>query len=210
VSQPDNARRPFPFIWLAALALAMALGVLVGRAIPAVPGEGSAETTFLRDMSAHHEQAVRMAVLIRDRTEDPELRTVATDIILTQQSQLGMMRGWLGEWGVPAAGTEPPMGGMGESMGMASSRDVNALATLPASEAEVSFLRLMIRHHQGGVHMAEDALAEMSHEGSRRLAQSIVNAQQSEIDLMTGMLSKRGATPGEPLAPTEHGGSGHN
>jgi hypothetical protein len=51
-----------------------------------MPGEGSPEVTFARDMSAHHDQAVEMAVILRDRGVDEELRTIALDITLTQQA----------------------------------------------------------------------------------------------------------------------------
>ena len=52
------------------------------------PGEASPEATFARDMSTHHTQAVAMALAIRDRTTDPDLRIFALDIILTQQAQI--------------------------------------------------------------------------------------------------------------------------
>ncbi len=33
---------------------------------PSAPGDGSPEAGFARDMQAHHAQAVRMAMIIRD------------------------------------------------------------------------------------------------------------------------------------------------
>lgn len=55
-------------------------------------------------MSDHHAQAVEMALLARDRTNDEELRRFALDIILTQQAQIGQMQGWLAVWERPLAG----------------------------------------------------------------------------------------------------------
>lgn len=176
---------------LAAALLALALGWLFTR----MPGEGSPEATFARDMSAHHEQAVAMALILRERSADEVLRAVTNDIILTQQSQIGQMAGWLEVWGLPRSGSGPAMGGMAEMMGMATQADVNTLETLPAAEAEVKFLQLMIRHHQGGVFMAEDALAHAARPEVIRLAQSIVSAQQAEITLMRDLLALRGAQP---------------
>jgi uncharacterized protein (DUF305 family) len=46
-------------------------------------------------MMVHHAQAVEMAEIVRDRTENPQTRTLATDIALTQQAQIGQMQGWL-------------------------------------------------------------------------------------------------------------------
>ena len=62
----------------------------------------------------------------------------------------------------------------------------------------------MIRHHQGGVAMAEAALAQTQRPEVVRLATAIVQAQQGEITYMTQLLAKRGAKPLPPLAPMEH------
>lgn len=187
------------------LALATALLALaIGWALTRAPGEGSPEVTFARDMSAHHEQAVAMALILRERSDDAVLRAITNDIILTQQSQIGQMAGWLEAWGLPRSGSGPAMGGMAEMMGMASQADVNALETLPIAEAEVQFLQLMIRHHQGGVFMADDALIHAARPEVIRLAQSIVNAQQAEITLMRELLAQRGAQPLPDLQRMTH------
>jgi uncharacterized protein (DUF305 family) len=75
----------------------------------AAPIEGSAEAGFVRDMSVHHAQAVAMAEAIRDRTTDPDLKLLATNIALGQQGQIGRMAGWLDEWGLPITSTATPM-----------------------------------------------------------------------------------------------------
>jgi hypothetical protein len=63
-------------------------GLLLGGA--AEPSDTSAEVGFARDMSVHHGQAVEMAFIIRDRTDDPDIRLLAYDIINTQRAQIGM------------------------------------------------------------------------------------------------------------------------
>ena len=62
------------------------------------PSDESADVGFARDMIQHHGQAVELAELVRDRTDDPEMRTLALDISLTQQAQIGMFMGWLRLW----------------------------------------------------------------------------------------------------------------
>ena len=64
-------------------------------------------------MQTHHAQAVEMAFLVRDRTEDEEVRTVAYDIITSQQQQAGQMYGWLVQWGLDQTGSRPPMAWVG-------------------------------------------------------------------------------------------------
>ncbi|HET9021623.1 MAG TPA: DUF305 domain-containing protein, partial [Ornithinibacter sp.] len=81
----------------------MLVGVLgtlwVVQARSSAPAEFGADAGFARDMQTHHAQAVEMAFLIRDRSGDEELRTVAYDIITSQQQQAGQMYGWLVQWG---------------------------------------------------------------------------------------------------------------
>jgi uncharacterized protein (DUF305 family) len=168
------------------------------------PAESSPEVTFARDMMTHHAQAVEMAVLIRDRSTDAELGQVTLDMILTQQNQVGQMFGWLELWGVPQEGLTPPMQGMGEMMGMAAQQDVNELSTLPIHEAEIKFLQLMIRHHEGGVMMAQDVLKTTRESVVKRLAESIVASQTGEISYMESLLAKRGRERLEPLQPISH------
>jgi uncharacterized protein (DUF305 family) len=95
------------------------------------------------------------------------------------------------------------MEGHGEMIGMASREQINELGTLPVAEAEVTFLQLMIRHHQGGVIMAQEALRQTSRPEVVRLAEAIVNGQQSEIDYMQGLLKQRGAALPDPVEPMD-------
>lgn len=45
-----------------------------------------------------------MAEIVRDGTESEEIRTLAIDVALTQQGQIGQTQGWLAVWGLPATG----------------------------------------------------------------------------------------------------------
>lgn len=178
--------------WLAPPLLLLALAVFWlarGRA----PAEGSPEATFARDMAAHHAQAVEMALIIRDRSADEELRRFALDIVLTQQTQIGQMQGWLAAWGLPISGPQPPMNGHGEMMGLATQSQVNELRTLPEPEAKAAFLQLMIAHHQGGIAMAQAALSQTNRPEIVRLARAIVAGQQSELAYMQSLLKAAGS-----------------
>ncbi|WP_299530761.1 DUF305 domain-containing protein [uncultured Streptomyces sp.] len=81
-----------------------------------IPAADSADAGFARDMAVHHQQAVEMSLLVRDRTADDEVRLLAYDIAQTQANQRGMMLGWLDLWGLPktAPGGAGPMAWMGD------------------------------------------------------------------------------------------------
>lgn len=96
------------------------------------------------------------------------------------------------------AGLDPediPAQGSSTMPGMATQADVNKLRTLPTAEADVLFLQLMIKHHQGGVAMATAAMKLTDEPVAVNLAKTIVRAQEAEISLMTTMLTERGAAP---------------
>ncbi|REE94667.1 DUF305 domain-containing protein [Thermomonospora umbrina] len=188
---------------LAALVAAVAAAVAgLSLSGPDTPGPDSAEAGFARDMSTHHAQAVRMSFLVRDATEDAEVRLLAYDIINTQSAQIGMMTAWLDLWEAPKVDPGGAMrwmsghgghGGGGTMPGMATREQLKRLETARGEDAEALFLQLMIAHHRGGVSMAQAVLARTDHDHVERLARSMVDGQKAEIDLMNGMLRKRGA-----------------
>ncbi|MFJ7334628.1 DUF305 domain-containing protein [Streptomyces sp. NPDC101110] len=170
------------------------------------PSAESADAGFARDMAVHHQQAVEMSYVVRDRTKDEAVRRLAYDIAQTQANQRGMLLGWLDLWGLPKVSSEPPMtwmdmGGMASGKdgalmpGMATNSEMKKLGELSGKRAEVFYLQLMTDHHQGGIHMAEGCVDRCTVGVEKRLAQGMVDAQQSEISLMADMLKERGATP---------------
>jgi len=177
-----------------------------GPAAPRTPGADSADAGFARDMAVHHQQAVEMSYIVRDRTKNEDVRRLAYDIAQTQANQRGMLLGWLDLWGLPKVSADPPMtwmgmGGMvtakdGSLMpGMATNTQLDKLRTLSGKQAEVFYLQLMTNHHKGGIHMAEGCVAKCTVGVEKRLAQGMVDAQQSELQVMAGMLKERGARP---------------
>ncbi|WP_328683744.1 DUF305 domain-containing protein [Streptomyces sp. NBC_00343] len=168
------------------------------------PTAGSADASFARDMAVHHQQAVEMSYIVRDRTKNVEVRRLAYDIAQTQANQRGMLLGWLDLWNLPKVSADPPMTwmGMGDMAsgkdgalmpGMATNTELKKLNTLSGKPAEVLFLQLMTDHHKGGIHMAEGCVEKCRVGVEKRLAQGMVDAQQSEIQLMADMLKERGA-----------------
>ena len=187
--------------------VALLVGVLgalwVVQTRNAAPTDFGADAGFARDMQTHHAQAVEMAFLVRDRSQDDEVRTVAYDIITSQQQQAGQMYGWLVLWGLDQTGSRPPMawvggehaaahtGPDGSMPGMATPAQLAELKAATGVEAERIFLRLMIAHHAGGVAMAEAAVAQAGTPEVRTLAGAIAAAQASEIALLQQMLAAR-------------------
>ena len=192
---------------LAALVGAAAALLIAWRS--GAPRDDSAEAGFARDMATHHAQAVEMSFVIRDTSSDEAIRTLAYDIIVTQSTQRGVFMGWLQQWGLPQASNAPRMAwmpghahverGSDEGVplmhGMASEDQLQKLRVAQGTDADILFLQLMIRHHEGGVLMAR-AVSGLSRRAEVvAMAKSIDDGQRAEIVAMTEMLSKRGARP---------------
>ena len=191
----------------------LAVGLGIGRdAATATPTADSVDAGFARDMARHHVQAVEMANLVAGRSRDREVEMLAFDISSTQNNQVGRMQGWLALWGLSQSGDEPmawmggdahadhemtgmDMGGNGLMPGMATEEELANLRGLTGTTFDVEFLRLMIRHHQGGKDMAEYAADHADVAAVRNLARSIVETQTAETTTMVKMLTARGGTP---------------
>ncbi|WP_210480132.1 DUF305 domain-containing protein [Naasia sp. SYSU D00948] len=166
------------------------------------PSTTSAEAGYARDMQTHHDQGVEMAMIVRDRTDDEAVRLLAYDIATTQAHQSGQLYGWLTQWGLPQAGSEPPMAWMDEGgahehdgaapmPGMATPEELEQLRAAAGVDAERLFLRLMIDHHVGAVEMSEAVLARTDDPTVQSFARAVVASQQSETALMEDMLAER-------------------
>ncbi|SOD89714.1 DUF305 domain-containing protein [Streptomyces sp. Ag109_G2-15] len=78
---------------------------------------------------------------------------------------------------------------------MATNTELARLGTLNGRQAEILYLQLMYYHHMGGVDMARACARQCTVPQERKLAQGMVDAQQSEMELMAGLLKERGSAP---------------
>lgn len=211
-------RRPWLPI-LGALSLAVflvALGALVATAWQSRSEDTDTMTVsdigFAQDMSVHHDQAIQMSRTIAVAPEvSEEIRRLADRMIVTQTAESATMRGWLDWFGHPWTSTDP-MSWMGPTgahthgsnadtadhamPGMASIDELARLGELTGTDAEIWFLQLMLRHHQGGLDMAEAAYNdERSSRQTKQLAITMIGDQGDEIGLMRMLLQDRGAEP---------------
>lgn len=227
-SASGTQRRQLPAMLMLGAVAMLLLGVVVGLLLRISfegddnnrPAEDSAAVGFAQDMIHHHQQAVEMATIELYGGSDPQVQSLAYDILTSQTNQIGQMQSWLTRWDYPLDNPDEAMawmqghngghghGGSGPSMsmgprapgsppmpGMATTAEMTKLRTLQGAELDTYFLQLMLRHHQGATEMMEFA-AERDHvqeEFVRQLAQQMVNVQQSESDTMTTMLELRGA-----------------
>ncbi|WP_018634687.1 DUF305 domain-containing protein [Parafrankia elaeagni] len=227
-------------LWWTPLVLFAVVGLLAAGAglrglLDRPPADSSVDVGFARDMSEHHSQAVQMAMVEFSRGDDAVIRSVAQDIALGQQQEIGIMYTWLAGWGRPPTSARAPMAwmtdpndpagqggghaGHGEMPGvegnsptggaaggvaaeetapvrmpgMASEAELARLAAASGRDLDVLFLTLMIRHHRGGVDMAQHASLHAADDRVRALARAMVVNQAKEINTMQADLERLGA-----------------
>ncbi|MEO8606597.1 MAG: DUF305 domain-containing protein [Chloroflexota bacterium] len=158
-----------------------------------------AEVSFARDMVVHHAQAVVMALILYDHTQNADLHTIALDIILSQQNQIGQMQGWLNLWNVPMSGPDLPMAWMDEPTdglmpGMATDEQIAALRVATGKDLDRMFIQLMIPHHLNAIHMAEAIQERTTTPAVLNLARSVIVSQTQEIAALQDILDQLGAS----------------
>ena len=174
-------------------------------ASPGAATRNDSDIRFNQMMIPHHRQAVAMADLVPSRTENPEVRALATEIKNAQQPEIDQMSARLAQWQVPVddeggmsggdmgdGGMSGDMGGMDHSgmPGMMSEADMTAMRDARGADFDRLWLQGMIRHHEGAIAMADEELATGIDPQSRELATQIKAAQQREIDQMKQLLGQ--------------------
>ena len=167
-------------------------------AVPDGADHNTADVRFATEMIPHHAQALHMVDMAEGRDLTPEAEQLMSDIEAAQTPEIEQMSRWLEEWDQPVPDTSGmgPMGGdmdmdhMGDMVGAMSEE---ALAELEGAEGTVferMWLQMMIEHHEGAIEMAEVELDEGEHAGTLDLAESIIESQRAEIELMESMLER--------------------
>lgn len=208
-------RVAFALIVLLVLACA-GLGLGWQRAARAAGEVPSAvDIGFAQSMSAHHQQALLMALRMIDG-KPTALAGFAQNIAVVQQFERGQMQGWLRLWNqTPQAGRdmgwlrlghaplEPALkqylidcgrtpGGMA---GLATEAELDQLRQLQGRARDLLFLNLMLKHHAGALPMARFAAREGQVAAVREMAQRIELDQAQEIGRMQQMIAVLAAQP---------------
>lgn len=148
----------------------------------------SVDVGFMQDMLHHHEQAIQLGLIGVDNATDHSVRHFAAETLVSQQWEVGYMTSLLEQWGHGTGDLDrDAMAWMGMATdldtmpGMIDDERMRAFVAMTGAEADREFLVLMNEHHQGGIHMAEDAAQRASDPRVRDLAERMASKQRAEI-----------------------------
>jgi len=139
---------------------------------------------FAQMMIQHHEQAIEMGKLAASHAASPEVKALAADIVAEQAPEITQMKSWLTEAGAPLEAVH--------SMamdGMLSNAQMAALAAATGEAFDKLFLNGMIAHHKGAITMAK-LVVNSSNAEAAELAQTMIDSQTKQIELMESLLAK--------------------
>lgn len=153
------------------------------------PADENYDLRFIDAMRLHHRGAIAMAKEAEQKSQRPEIKKLARNIVITQNREENeLLRKWRQAW-YPQAGNEPVIYGGGKSvmpMSEQQQQSMSMVEDLGSADAEfdLRFMNAMIAHHEGALTMAEDALKKSKRPEVKKLAQEIATSQQAEINQM--------------------------
>ncbi|MCJ7428793.1 MAG: DUF305 domain-containing protein [Candidatus Nanohaloarchaeota archaeon QJJ-5] len=138
----------------------------------------NADIMFMSMMIIHHDQAIQMAELAANRTDNENILQLAQNISQAQQEENRKMADWLRQLGY-----ERPRDGH-RMAGMASAHEMEQLRNSTGAEFDRRFARLMITHHRGGIQMARSFAERGQNAELIDLEEQMIATQQREIERM--------------------------
>ena len=145
----------------------------------------SADIMFLQMMIPHHQQAVDISNLALKTSKDSELLELAMTIRDAQTSEITQMKSWLEDAG---AGLDMghSMDGMG---GMLDDTELSALAAATGKNFDILWLKGMIGHHDGAIHMTT-MIRDASNKEIKTFGENVIKDQSAQITQMEAMLKR--------------------
>jgi uncharacterized protein (DUF305 family) len=147
-------------------------------------GFTGADTMFLQMMIPHHQQAIDISEVALKVSKNNELLALAKIITRDQKSEISQMKSWL-----QLAGSSEDMGHSMKNMGgMLGESELEALNKATGNEFDVLWLKGMIGHHDGAIHMSE-MIKDANNPEIKAFGEKIVKDQSAQIAQMKKMLA---------------------
>lgn len=164
-----------------------------------------ADVKFMVGMIAHHAQALIMSRLAPENGANKEIQTLAARIINAQKDEIASMQQWLRDRDQPVPKIEidglnlmvemngEPYTHYRHMKGVLSQQQLVELSNARGADFDRLFLKYMIEHHSGAVHMVDNLFSTdgaAQDDRAFRLASDIQVDQKTEIERMRMMLNE--------------------
>jgi uncharacterized protein (DUF305 family) len=181
----------FTTVWSGlALLGVLGLGALavfggIGRELPWMGRDAAFDQSYMRRMSAHHEQGIVLARLAAERASNPHLRALARLMAAAQQGENAIFAQWWQSWFPSLSQVCSPAEEAGMP-GMLRPDQIEQLRIAEGAPFDALFVNLMTQHHRGAIDMAIEAIGKSGDFRLKLMSHAIRHEQRGEIALMQG------------------------
>lgn len=148
-----------------------------------------ADIEFVQGMIPHHDQAIEMAAMVPLVDVSAVTAEFADEIRAAQEPEIAEMRALLSSWGEKEDVHAMHDIHSSSTHGMMTDEEFSLLTSKTGQEFEISWLRAMIKHHEGAITMSEKVLTDGANPSVRAMASAILAAQRDEIERMNSQLN---------------------
>jgi uncharacterized protein (DUF305 family) len=140
------------------------------------------DVSFVAMFLPHHQSAVQMARVARERATEEQVRRLAAHIVEVQTRQIGQMESWLKERNAEPMPPPAPVRKMDR-------QNVQMLREARGVQVDRLFLILMRMHHAQGISEAADELLHGRDSFAIKLARTAKEDQVGEVSEMNRLLT---------------------
>ena len=152
---------------------------------------------YIDMMLPHHESIIALAQAAQERLTDERLQAIADNIITSQSAENEELRSYREQWYGSAESMSMDssmmgmmtemMPGMGDMAAMQMDPQALVAAFCAGDDSDLTFIDLVIPHHEMAIQSSEAALEQATHEELRAIAEQVIQDQQAEIDELEGI-----------------------
>jgi uncharacterized protein (DUF305 family) len=150
---------------------------------------------YIDMMIEHHRMGIDMAKMAQNKASHAELKDLATKMVEDQQKDKDQLQKWRDEWyaGKPKSDHMNMSGmsksGHGNMKGMSGKNmqqmDMSKLEAASGNQFDLTFIDMIVPHHQMAIDMSQDALKKAEHAQLKTFARTTIDKQQKEKTQLT-------------------------
>jgi uncharacterized protein (DUF305 family) len=150
----------------------------------------ASDVAFAENMIPHHRQAMELADMVSDHSENKAVIAMADNISAQQQPEVTALSALMAQWNESSfdGGASHDSHGTMDMQGMVDDATMTKLQTLTGPAFDTLWLQSMIGHHEGAIAMAKAEIANGKNTDMIAMAKNIVAMQQLEINQMKQIL----------------------
>lgn len=134
-----------------------------------------ADQEFVSQMIPHHHLGMQLIDEATIHSSDVRLRRLVFEMGTYHHDELSTLMKWKSKWGVSESAQFP---------GDVPAAEIDSLTTLNGLSHDTWWLRLMIKHHEGALVIAGDAISSGGEDNVVAMARSVMSLQSKQITKM--------------------------